>query len=127
MVAFPFGEVGPKNLFRRHADVLMYRMARFMAVSRVAFGPLIMLLRFLSRGVSRLLGAGKVSEEPMVSRRRVQFYLGEGASEGVLSKDEGRVAAILDRDEATQEKIMAYASGEMGNEIINVTAKGAEA
>jgi hypothetical protein len=31
------------------------------------------------------------------------------------------VAAILDRSEATQEKIMAYASGE----INNATAKGA--
>jgi len=51
-----------------------------------------------------------------------------GMSDRILVMHEGRVAAILDRAEATQEKIMAYASGEMGNEIINkTTAKGAEA
>ena len=51
-----------------------------------------------------------------------------GMSDRILVMHEGRVAAILDRAEATQEKIMAYASGEMGNEIMSkTTAKGAEA
>jgi len=36
-----------------------------------------------------------------------------GMSDRILVMHEGRVAAILDRSEATQEKIMAYASGEM--------------
>jgi ABC-type sugar transport system ATPase subunit len=35
-----------------------------------------------------------------------------GMSDRILVMSEGRVAAILNRDEATQEKIMAYASGE---------------
>lgn len=48
-----------------------------------------------------------------------------GMSDRVLVMHEGRAAAILDRSEATQEKIMAYASGEINN--INATAKGAEA
>lgn len=47
-----------------------------------------------------------------------------GMSDRVLVMHEGRVAAILDRAEATQEKIMAYASGEINN--INATTKGAE-
>jgi ribose transport system ATP-binding protein len=44
-----------------------------------------------------------------------------GMSDRILVMHEGRVAAILDRSEATQEKIMAYASGEENN----ATAKGA--
>jgi len=48
-----------------------------------------------------------------------------GMSDRVLVMHEGRVMAILDRAEATQEKIMACASGEINN--INATAKGAEA
>ena len=48
-----------------------------------------------------------------------------GMSDRVLVMHEGRAAAILGRAEATQEKIMAYASGEINN--INATAKGAEA
>jgi ribose transport system ATP-binding protein len=45
-----------------------------------------------------------------------------GMSDRILVMHEGRVAAILDRSEATQEKIMAYASGEINN--IHATAKG---
>jgi len=37
-----------------------------------------------------------------------------GMSDRILVMSEGRVAAILEREEATQEKIMAYASGEFG-------------
>jgi ribose transport system ATP-binding protein len=49
-----------------------------------------------------------------------------GMSDRVLVMHEGRAAAILDKDEASQEKIMAYASGEMGNSIVNATMKGAK-
>jgi ribose transport system ATP-binding protein len=49
-----------------------------------------------------------------------------GMSDRILVMSEGRVAAVLDRAEATQEKIMTYASGEVGNDIINATAKGVE-
>jgi ribose transport system ATP-binding protein len=48
-----------------------------------------------------------------------------GMSDRVLVMHEGRVVAILDRREATQEKIMAYASGEINS--TNTTLKGAEA
>jgi ribose transport system ATP-binding protein len=48
-----------------------------------------------------------------------------GMSDRVLVMHEGHAAAILDQAEATQEKIMAYASGEINN--INATAKGVEA
>jgi len=45
-----------------------------------------------------------------------------GMSDRILVMSEGRVAAILDRAEASQETIMAYASGE----ITNTSSKGAE-
>jgi ribose transport system ATP-binding protein len=48
-----------------------------------------------------------------------------GMSDRILVMHEGRVAAILDRSEATQEKIMAYASGEINN--LHAMAKGGEA
>ncbi len=50
-----------------------------------------------------------------------------GMSDRILVMHEGRVAAILDRAEATQEKIMAYASGEIGNNAVNEVLEGAEA
>jgi ABC-type sugar transport system ATPase subunit len=48
-----------------------------------------------------------------------------GMSDRVVVMSEGRVAAILDRTEASQETIMAYASGEINRTTGN--AKGAEA
>jgi ribose transport system ATP-binding protein len=50
-----------------------------------------------------------------------------GMSDRILVMSEGRVAAILDREEATQERIMAYASGEKENSIVNLSSKGEEA
>jgi ribose transport system ATP-binding protein len=47
-----------------------------------------------------------------------------GMSDRILVMAEGRVAAILDRDEATQEVIMTYASGEPDNNIVDQAAKG---
>jgi len=43
-----------------------------------------------------------------------------GMSDRILVMAEGKVAAILDREEATQESIMAYASGEeIGNTVVD--------
>ncbi len=42
-----------------------------------------------------------------------------GMSDRILVMHEGRVMAILDRDEASQEKIMTYASGEVNNATVN--------
>ncbi len=48
-----------------------------------------------------------------------------GMSDRIMVMHEGRVAGILDRAEATQEKIMAYASGETGAPVASATEKGA--
>jgi len=50
-----------------------------------------------------------------------------GMSDRILVMSEGRVAAILDRKEATQEVIMTYASGEAENQIVDQTSKGGDA
>jgi ABC-type sugar transport system ATPase subunit len=50
-----------------------------------------------------------------------------GMSDRILVMSEGRVAAILDREEATQEVIMTYASGEAENQIVDQTSKGGDA
>ena len=47
-----------------------------------------------------------------------------GMSDRILVMSEGRVAAILDREEATQEVIMAHASGEINNHVVNMNSEG---
>ena len=44
-----------------------------------------------------------------------------GMSDRILVMHEGNATGMLDRAEATQEKIMAYASGEINNSIVNET------
>jgi ribose transport system ATP-binding protein len=48
-----------------------------------------------------------------------------GMSDRIVVMSEGRVAAILGREEATQEVIMTYASGEVANSINGQASKGA--
>jgi ABC-type sugar transport system ATPase subunit len=50
-----------------------------------------------------------------------------GMSDRILVMSEGRVAAILDREEATQEVIMTYASGEADNNTVDHTSRGVDA
>jgi len=50
-----------------------------------------------------------------------------GMSDRILVMSEGRVVAILDREEATQEVIMTYASGEADNNAVDHTSKGVDA
>jgi len=50
-----------------------------------------------------------------------------GMSDRVLVMSEGRVAAILNREEATQEVIMAHASGEINNHVVNMNSEGTAA
>jgi hypothetical protein len=48
-------------------------------------------------------------------------------SDRILVMSEGRAMAVLNREEATQEIIMAYASGETENDILKETPRGEEA
>ncbi len=50
-----------------------------------------------------------------------------GMSDRILVMSEGRVAAVLDREEATQEVIMTYASGETAKNSADQTSKGVSA
>jgi ribose transport system ATP-binding protein len=50
-----------------------------------------------------------------------------GMSDRILIMSAGRVAAILDREEATQEVIMTYASGETEDNMVDQTSKGGDA
>ena len=82
---FVFAEVVPKNLFSRHADLLMYRAGRFLQLSALAFRPLVVVLR----GVTAIgrLGGGEEGKpvDPLRSRQRLLSLLLAGAEEGVLS------------------------------------------
>lgn len=96
-VIFVFAEVTPKNLFRREADLLMYRLAWPLRLSDLLFRWLgvIALLRGLARLAARwvgVTGSGRLAS--LGPRQRIAAMLRESVGEGVLSDEQ---SAIVDR------------------------------
>lgn len=86
-IIFILGEIVPKNLFQRHADSLMLRVARLLALARQLFHltGLIVLQRMLATIFIRRTAA---ADPTAVLGSRLQMYqlLHEGAAEGNLTR-----------------------------------------
>lgn len=86
-VIFIFGEVVPKNIFQRHADSLMPRVASLLAVSRRIFQFTGLIA--LQRKLALLFLRRSVAVDPasaLGSRLQVYQMLHEGAAEGNLTR-----------------------------------------
>jgi len=88
---FIFAEVGPKNLFRKKADILMYRLAGIMRLFVLLFYPFTWLLKQLFG----LLTHG-TNEEPgrelhRLSSDGLKEYFSAGAKEGLISSHQNRM------------------------------------
>jgi putative hemolysin len=81
---FIFGEVLPKDLFRRYADGLVYPMARPLSWMQWALYPFLLLIDGISTGLRRLMGqeAINMAAHP---RRVVTELLKEGVGHGLIS------------------------------------------
>ena len=106
---FVFGEVLPKDLFRRYTDQLTYRCGRLLWVTQLAvrwtgFGPLI-------DGISHLLGkALGVSHQNVATihpRRVVNQLMKEGIDRGLISDFQSEmIDRVLHPKEHTVEQAM---------------------
>ena len=83
-MVFLMGELLPKDLFRRRPHVLLRWTAPILAVCRVVFWPLGVLLLLLSRGLELLFGLqpAELAEHPR--RHEVLSVLAEGRAAGAL-------------------------------------------
>ena len=83
-VFFIFVEAVPKNVFRRAGDILVYPLSGVYKRLLFLLGPVVFILRFITRLV---LGRAKAGElDGFFTRERLAFYMREGLSEGVLSR-----------------------------------------
>lgn len=78
-----FGEMIPKDIFHRKADVLMYALARPINVLRVVLSPVTGALRWLVSLVSRGIPAER--RDAIFSRAALREWIAESRHEGVLS------------------------------------------
>jgi len=88
---FLFGEVGPKNLFRKQADVLMYRVAGFLRLLILLFLPLTLPLRFLFRALTHGGNRSLGRELHRLSPDGLREYFMMGEQEGLISSDLNRM------------------------------------
>lgn len=88
---FILAEVGPKNLFRKQADVLMYKLAELMRVIVALFypftWPLKQLFNLLTHGMDEEPGR----ELHRLSPDGLKEYFSAGAKEGVISARQTRM------------------------------------
>ncbi len=82
---FLFAEVGPKNLFRKKADVLMYRLSGLMNLLVLAFYPLTWPLAQFFRLLTHGLDEEPGREMHRLSPDGLKEYFSEGAREGLIS------------------------------------------
>lgn len=92
---FVFGETLPKDLFGAYADKLMYRFARFLQVSRIAFTVtgLVPLVGAFHAVVTRLFGGDRDSGAAH-PRRQFEALVKEGVGQGLLTDEQ---SAIVER------------------------------
>jgi len=88
---FIFAEVMPKNLFRKKADTLMYRIADLLRFFSLLFYPATVALRQLFRLLTRGRMAGAERELHSLSPEGLKEYFSDSAKEGVLSTDQNRM------------------------------------
>lgn len=88
---FFFAEVGPKNLFHKKADILMYRLAGIMNVLVLLFYPFTWPLRQLFRLLTHGLDEEPGREMHRLSSDGLKEYFSEGAKDGLISSYQNRM------------------------------------
>jgi putative hemolysin len=90
---FIFGEVVPKNLFRRYPDAFLYPASRPLHLAKVVLAP----LAHLARGLSGAwpIGAPRRPTPDALTRERVRSLLLLGGEEGLLTAYQQDVAANI--------------------------------
>jgi CBS domain containing-hemolysin-like protein len=83
-VLFFFGELLPKDLFRRRPHALVSRAVWLIAAAKLLFLPLSLLLDLLARGFARLLGLGREELARALGREKVVELVEESARGGAV-------------------------------------------
>ena len=96
VVAVPLLFVGcellPKELFRRHADTLTYRVAPFIAVCAWLFAPAAYALRGVHRLLARLGLEGSQSEQRLQAQERLRAAIAAAREGGELTAYQATLA-----------------------------------
>lgn len=109
---FLFGELIPKNIFRHHADTLMYRFAGLLRLVQWVLSPATAFLK----AVFNLLTGGRVRREELdgfsLSLQGLREYFDEDTRRAVLSDHQhGMIDNLVAMHRTSVQQIMMPASG----------------
>jgi CBS domain containing-hemolysin-like protein len=88
---FLFGEVGPKNLFRKKADVLMYRLSGLLRLLVILLLPITLPLKYLFKALTHGGGRSTGRDLHRLSPDALREYFTVGEQAGYISSDLNRM------------------------------------
>ena len=99
-----FGELVPKTLAMQHSERISLVAARPLEALSITLTPVIAMLEFISRSVTRVFGS---KEAPQISSEELSTFVKISRREGVLSREAARVMEnVLEFQKATVRDIM---------------------
>lgn len=91
---FLFAELLPKNLFRKKANVLMYRVAGLLRVLVWLFWPITWLLKQLFKFLTHNSDSAALRDLHRLSPEALREYFMAGQQEGAITMDQGRMVEM---------------------------------
>jgi putative hemolysin len=101
-----FGELVPKQVGLAHAERVAMSTARFMEFLGSLFGPLVGLLTWVTRRISRLFGADVAADE-RISSEELRLIIEQGGEQGILeAEEEQMIHAVIELGDQRVHEVM---------------------
>jgi putative hemolysin len=107
LVTIIFGELVPKTLALAHAERYSLLFARPVEILGAIFRPVVWLLTAVTDVVSRLLGAGDVTNQERLTTEELMILVERGGEQGVIeAEEEQMIGAVLELGESRVHEVM---------------------
>jgi putative hemolysin len=101
-----FGELVPKQIGLAHAERVSLMLAGPIEALGVVFGPLVAVLTWLTRQISRVFGAD-VSAQERISADELRLIIEQGGEQGILeAEEEQMIHAVIELGERRVHEVM---------------------
>jgi putative hemolysin len=101
-----FGELVPKQIGLAHAERVAMSTARFMEFLGSVFGPLVTVLTWVTRRISRLFGADVAADE-RISSEELRLIIEQGGEQGILeAEEEQMIHAVIELGDQRVHEVM---------------------
>ncbi len=101
-----FGELVPKQIGLAHAERVAMSTARLMEFLGSMFGPLVTVLTWVTRRISRLFGADVAADE-RISSEELRLIIEQGGEQGILeAEEEQMIHAVIELGEQRIHEVM---------------------